>query len=304
MTVTALLDGDVIVHKAVTSNIIDTGFEQGEDGEPVLHFDHAGAHAAVDYMVNHWVTSVGADTVVVCLSDKSMRLPNGKTRYWRHDWLPTYKGGRKVDTNDVATFHRDIHSYMDSAYHVERRPLLEADDVLGILATHPSYAKWGQRILVSIDKDFRQLPVPIWNPDKPQLHVHEYSPDEADYYYCYQTLIGDNTDGYKGCPGVGPVKAEELLDYAGKHDDPQRCRWTFARLAFQAAKASDQFETQRHVARILRHGDYNYRTRLVNLKDPPCPITSESIAHFLGSVKAPSRLYSVLGLKKSVETLG
>jgi hypothetical protein len=28
----------------------------------------------------------------------------------------------------------------------------------------------------------------------------------------YQTLVGDTADGYRGCPKVGPVKAEKILD--------------------------------------------------------------------------------------------
>ena len=34
---------------------------------------------------------------------------------------------------------------------------------------------------------------------------------EANYFHMLQTLTGDPTDGYKGCPNIGKVTAEKIL---------------------------------------------------------------------------------------------
>ena len=74
---------------------------------------------------------------------------------------------------------------------------LEADDVLGILATEPSNE---ERIIVSIDKDLYQIPAKV---SKDGKTYEGYQKNEANYWHMMQTLTGDSTDGYSGCPKVG-----------------------------------------------------------------------------------------------------
>lgn len=81
---------------------------------------------------------------------------------------------------------------------------LEADDVMGILATKPGPS---ERIIIAADKDMKTIPGKLWNGTGLQV----ISAEEADYWHLYQALIGDSSDGYKGCPGIGPKKAEALL---------------------------------------------------------------------------------------------
>ena len=81
----------------------------------------------------------------------------------------------------------------------------EADDSIGIAQSlEPVHS-----VVCSIDKDLKQLP---------GNHYHfvnrtwlEISPLEAWRNFYYQLLVGDSTDNIKGCPGIGPVKAERLL---------------------------------------------------------------------------------------------
>jgi len=80
--------------------------------------------------------------------------------------------------------------------------------VMGILATKPgNREKYPSLIVISQDKDMKTLPATVWN----GKDLVTYTEAEADYWHMYQTLVGDAADGYKGCPKVGPVKAEKLL---------------------------------------------------------------------------------------------
>ena len=64
-----------------------------------------------------------------------------------------------------------------------------------------------------------------------------------------QTLIGDIADGYKGCPGIGAVKAKKLLDEAPV--------WATVKDAYEKAGLTEEDALQQaRMARILRSSDY------------------------------------------------
>jgi DNA polymerase-1 len=84
---------------------------------------------------------------------------------------------------------------------------LEADDLLGIVATSDRESN----AITSIDKDMRTIPdVRWWN-----FYSGEWehqTREEAQHFFLVQVLAGDPTDGYKGVPGIGPKKAEKILE--------------------------------------------------------------------------------------------
>src|SRR5690606_18998991 len=87
---------------------------------------------------------------------------------------------------------------------VRRYPMLEGDDVMGILQTNGEY---DEPVIWSLDKDLKQIPgLHIRNDE-----VVEITKEEGDRFHMFQTLVGDVTDGYPGCPGVGHVIAEKAL---------------------------------------------------------------------------------------------
>ncbi|MGA1496056.1 MAG: phage exonuclease, partial [Rhodothermales bacterium] len=91
--------------------------------------------------------------------------------------------------------------------------------------------------------------------------IRTVTADEADHFHMMQTLCGDSTDGYAGCPGVGPKKAEAILNGGSS--------WSAVVAAFEKAGLS-AFEAivQARVSRILRHGDFNPKTSEVRLWEP------------------------------------
>lgn len=85
---------------------------------------------------------------------------------------------------------------------------MEADDLLRIWAEE--YRAVGADFVVcSIDKDLMLIEGMHW---KIHHKVHfESTKDYAMRFYHEQLLMGDATDNIPGVPGVGPVKAKELL---------------------------------------------------------------------------------------------
>lgn len=214
----------------------------------------------VDAKVAEYKAFLEADEVIVCLSCSTA---DG----WRFKLLPTYKAGRGEKPLMLA----DIKQHLRTRYRTYEKPTMEADDILGILSTHPKLLP-GRRIILSTDKDMRTIPGWLYNPNKmtePELISEAY----ANRFHMTQTLTGDSTDNYKGCPGIGPKKAEALLDYqlAGTPPDKQLSyMWAGVLRAFEA-KGLDPEDAllQARVARIARHTDYDFKRKEIKLWNPP-----------------------------------
>jgi len=72
-----------------------------------------------------------------------------------------------------------------------------------------------------------------------------------------QTLMGDAVDGYKGCKGIGKIKANRLLD-----NTPQKNWWRMVVKTYEAAGMTEgDALVQARVARILRNKDYDSETK-------------------------------------------
>ena len=107
-------------------------------------------------------------------------------------------------------------------------PTLEADDAMGIYAT-----KNTGNIIVSPDKDMRQIPGMLWNFEESTL----IKPEDGAKWHLIQAMAGDNTDGYAGVPGIGVKRAVALFEEKGLSED----------IALENAR----------LARILTNEDYD-----------------------------------------------
>lgn len=169
---------------------------------------------------------------------------------FRQDILPSYKGNRKTTRKPMNL--AALRDWTKDEYEVAMLPRLEGDDCLGILAgLNPNY------FVYSADKDMKTLPVRLWSQD--DRTVYRNSETIADWYWMSQTLSGDATDGYKGCPGIGPKRAADILGEPGQRDLADL--WERVVSAYEKAKLTeDDAVVQAQVARILRHTDYNLDT--------------------------------------------
>jgi DNA polymerase-1 len=252
----ALIDGDIVVHRIAAA--FDSSAEQ--TGFGAYQFDAAGALYSAQMMVKRIMDSISADKAVFCLSDRESNF--------RKSVMPTYKANR---TGRKPIIFTELRHMMESWGELEIRvkPGLEADDVMGILATMNTKCLKGYRkVICSIDKDLRTIPGELFNWDK---HDSFTGPDviseaEADMAFMVQILAGDSTDGYAGCPGVGPVKANKILKDAETLEE----RWQAIVGAYENAGLSsrDAITTAR-VARILRAGEFDGKTKQPILWNPP-----------------------------------
>ncbi|MER8505680.1 hypothetical protein NKH91_06050 [Mesorhizobium sp. M0894] len=231
---TLLIDGDILV--VSTGAALEVETDWGDD-EWTLTCDVAEVKATVLSTIKRLERDLDADASVITLS---------KGTTFRHDLYAGYKKGRSrkpVGTNEVKRWLIEEHG-------AKYKPGIEADDVMGILATNPRLIK-GEKVIVSQDKDMLTIPGLIYR----NSNIIEVSPREALHNFLKQTLTGDITDGYLGCPGMGPVKAEKLLAAI----QPGDLYWPHIVAAYEkAGLTADDALLQARLARILHNDDYDH----------------------------------------------
>lgn len=250
-----LIDADIPAYRIAARSESVFDFDgTGEDLAVSLSPEQIGP--MVEAEIELYCNATNADRVYVCLS-----APSG--RYFRHELEPTYKGNRSSTRKPELL--QAVKNYMADKYPYYVRPRLEADDIMGILATHPTLIK-GDNIMCSADKDMRTIPGLLYNPNHPKVGVIDISELDANRFLMYQTIVGDPTDGYPGAKGVGgkSVYAEEVLEA----DTPTEL-WNIVVEAYAlVGLIEDDAIHQARLARILRAEDYNFKTKKVRLWNP------------------------------------
>tara|TARA_B100001996_G_scaffold201803_1_gene154505 strand:+ start:12587 stop:13333 length:747 start_codon:yes stop_codon:yes gene_type:complete len=242
---TLLIDGDILIYKIATQNEIPTHWG---DGLWTLHSDEKLCKAELDTQLEQLKENLEAEKFIIALTDKNN---------FRKDILPSYKDNRKSKRKPMML--PVLRQYCIDNYSAVIMEGLEADDVLGILATTPNNND--ERIVVSIDKDLLQIPSKISRDGKT---FDEISEDEANYWHMMQTLCGDATDGYSGCPKVGVKTAQKIL--GDNINVPLLDLWQRVLAAYaKVGYSTDEALQQARVAKILRYNDYDYESGGIKL---------------------------------------
>lgn len=241
----AIIDGDILAFKS--SSAVQKDIDWGDD----LWTCHADLKEAWDYfqdmlagiMSNLKKHGVHPNKMILCFSGSNN---------FRHTLNQDYKSNRRGSRKPCC--YRGLVDKIKSNYPTESQDNLEADDMVGILATSPKYK--GKCVTISSDKDFKTIPAMFYNFNTDELL--NISKDNADYWLCYQTLIGDITDGYKGCPSYGPVKADRLLKKI-----PYGERWEAVVKAYESqGLTKEDAILQCSMAHILHYEDHKeYETK-------------------------------------------
>jgi DNA polymerase-1 len=239
-----LIDGDeflfracAAVEKEVKFNVILGEVDWNEPPIHVLGTNPVEARQVLDEMLDRIFTRFETKEHLLCFSSP----PN-----FRYTVDPTYKNNRANSRKPLC--YVELREQVEADFKCKALPGLEADDVMGIIATTPAIQKRNP-IIVSQDKDMQTIPTSVWR----QGELVNVTEDQADYYHMFQTLVGDTSDGYKGCPGVGKVKAEKLL-----HGTTTEGMWPIVVSCFEKAGLTEQDAlTQARLARILRFSDWD-----------------------------------------------
>ena len=244
MARTILIDADILVYTTASVNEEPTEFANGIF---VLWADAKKAKQDLDEGIDKILQETDGDDYILCLTDKEN---------FRKDILPSYKGNRTGTRRPMLLPALRQHCIDNHRHMIEAG--LEGDDIMGLLASDPEHGD--EYVIYSIDKDMKTIPnANLW--DHEDGMVRKVSQGEADFHWFSQALTGDTTDGYKGCPRIGPVAAEKILN-----DD---CSFEAVVKAFEKAHLSIFEATQQaQVARILRHGDYDFETKKLNVWSP------------------------------------
>lgn len=242
-----LVDADIVAFKAAAACERPI---QWDDGLWTLHaYLHEGKDAVGDYL-QRIVDKLGDGEFVLCLTDSSN---------WRKGILPTYKMNRS-DTRKPLILSA-LRGWMNEGLSAVQVHQLEGDDIMGILATEDPE----NTVIISEDKDMATIPCNLFNPSKDET-IRVISEFEADRFHMLQTLTGDKTDNYDGCPSIGPVTAEKILAECSTQAE----MWEAVVAAYAKKKLSEEVAlTQARVARILRANDYDKATGAIKLWTPP-----------------------------------
>ena len=235
-TRTLLVDGDIVAYKAAV--VAETPIDWG-DGVWTLHAHEKDVIGSMEEFMSKIIEESGCDKVITCLSGDNL---------YRKDVAPYYKANRKGTRKPMLL--KFAKKYLGDKYNGKVEDKLEADDLLGILGSADK-----NTVIWSLDKDLLTIPAYHLIDGK----VVEVDQEEADYHFLYQTLVGDSTDNYKGCPTVGDKKANALLEKEG-------ATWETVVKAFDSKGLGEEVAIENaRLARILRDGEYNFKTKEVTL---------------------------------------
>ena len=239
-----LIDADFIVYKCCAA--CETEIDYGEDVIFVTS-NFSDAYNAVKREIQQIQDVFGSFSKPILFFSDS--------KNFRKKISPDYKGHR--NRKKPCGYKRVIRN-LKIEYDVCIMPELEADDAMGIYAT-----KLTGNIIVSPDKDMRQIPGKLYNLDD----TTTITPEEGARWHLIQTLAGDQTDGYSGVPGIGVKRAETLFNKEGYS-------WQTVVKAFEdKGLTEDDALLNARLARILTVEDYDSKQQEPKLWTPEASYT-------------------------------
>lgn len=248
MSNTLLIDGDMMAYRIVSADTHEAEFAPDVWG---FQTDLGHCKARLLEEVGYLMRELKADNVVMAFSDSVN---------FRKEVDPMYKSNRKKKPKPVG--YKALVDWVEEVatrvhgWTFARMPGLEADDVLGIMTEGPD----GDNIIVSGDKDMKTLPCRLVDPEDPALRETLVDERQANFNWMLQTLAGDSTDGYRGCPKVGPVSGSKALKASG---EGLESLWaTVVALFLKNGQTEEDALRNARLARILRAEDYHPESKV------------------------------------------
>jgi len=188
-----LIDGDVLLHSSLWQTTTVKGVVEN-----------------IERNLSEWTMGAFCDDAIIALGSRE-----GKN--YRDDLFPLYKqsvsrvAGRKKRLDHSGDAKAYI-GQLDNCVIVDN---IEADDLLGHWATQLV----GESVVISVDKDLRQMEGTFFNPHKRVggVYAEEYavvSREGGNLFFLEQMLSGDSMDNIPGLPGVGSKTAKKWIEEA------------------------------------------------------------------------------------------
>lgn len=276
-----IIDGDSLAYRAAAAV---QHIQEDEFGIVQPFARVVEGQAVVENLLFSLIESFGGDEEV----DFAVYLSDPEANF-RSTLYPDYKKQRSETPRPLLL--GNLKQYLRDSYEAEHWPGLEADDVLGILATQPDA---GIRIMCGDDKDYLTVPAPYHRfgdtEDNGRARWKSTSVVEADRFLLIQTLAGDKVDNYPGCPGLGMDRAAEAIDNPailipgetkitrGPRKGEAVTKWTRSPTDDLWACVVSHYERAglgetealltARLARILRWEDFDYETGRITLWTP------------------------------------
>lgn len=187
-----LIDGDALVYRSCTTQEVATAEESCD------YFD-----SIVDWIL--WQLQDFPD-------DKSYTIFLSGHKNYRKLLYPDYKANR--EGNVKPENFNEVYNHCKDNWNTVICNGYEADDGISMDCHKRGFKNV---VIVSSDKDFKQLPVEIFN----TYHWKRYTVTKAEARknFWTQVLTGDSIDNIKGCKGIGPRKAEKILNGCKTEED-------------------------------------------------------------------------------------
>jgi len=234
-----LIDADFIVYKSCAAAESEVDF--GNDVILVTS-NFSDAYSATRRELTKIQNKFGSfSSIILFFSDSTN---------FRKKILAEYKGHR--NRKKPCGYKRVINA-LRKEYKVIIKPSLEADDAMGVYAT-----KYPGNVIVSPDKDMRQIPGQLYNFDE----TFTVSKEDGARWHLIQTLAGDQTDGYGGVSGIGVKRAEALFKEKGYS-------WkTVVETFVEKGSTEEEALVNARLARILTADDYDFKEQKPILWSP------------------------------------
>ena len=232
---TLLIDGDILKYRYGFAAQKTIKLELETDDTVIMVDKDHEVIAAVSAGIRRMLRLTGATDYICYLSG-----PDN----FRLDIDPEYKANRK---DSVKPYHfGTITDYLIQMHDAVVTEGIEADDAISI-----QYLKDPEnQVICSVDKDFDQIP------------GHHYNFTTDHYYYQQEwdaikslyvsMLTGDRVDNIQGIKGIGPVKAEKLLQDLTTEDELSHAIYMAYQGAFGDEGARSMYDKNWSLLRLLR----------------------------------------------------
>ena len=233
-----LIDADYIVYKCCAS--CETEIDFGDD-VIVVTSKFSEAYKAVERDLAKITDQYMDPDVYLFFSD---------SKNFRKEILPEYKGHRN---RKKPCGYKRVINQLKTQFNVITLPTLEADDAMGIFAT-----MWEDTTICSPDKDMRQIPGNLYDMSENTF----ITKSEGLRWHLIQSMAGDQTDGYGGCPGIGIKRAVAIFEKDGY-------TWDAVVKTFAEKDLSEDIALQNaRLAKILTIDDYDFESKTIRQWTP------------------------------------